>query len=219
MIKRLFLAPGRLLLHILAGGRKKNYRSTRSRPSVGIGAVALSAICWLVLAGGVLYAVDKAGLLKQALDAGVEAAGINEPESQPEQADPPGPPPEPDTPTATGSLNPGSGNEPSAGQSQPPADPPRIQSGQNQKPPEVAEMWLVILHSIPKNAREEAERWQRQYKSKGLTVDILDTDAFPQLLGGHWIVALGPFDNKASATLAANEALKFNSKLMVRRGL
>ena len=221
MLKKLFFAPGRLLLNIFAGGKRKNYRSTRGRPSVGLGVIILSFVCWLLIAGGVLYAVDKAGFLKQALDVGVEVAGVNEPEE-------PGPgnqtqtesEPEPggDSPTATGSLTLGDGT------AQPPqGGGPGTGGGggaaQVQDTPAAAEMWLVILHSIPKSARDEADRWQRQYRSKGLEVDVLDTDAFPRLIGGHWIVAIGPFDDKLSATMAANNATKFNAKLLVRRGM
>ena len=222
MLKKFFLAPGRLLLNILAGNKRKNYRSARGRPSAGLGVIILSSVCWLLIAGGVLYAVDKAGFLKQALDVGVEVTGVNDDleDSKAGNQVQPGPEPGPqtgDTPTATGSLTGGGGatqpSQPGTG-----AD-GGGSSAQVQETPAAAEMWLVILHSIPKSAREEADRWQRQYRSKGLEVDVLDTDAFPRLIGGHWIVAIGPFDDKLSATMAANNATKFNAKLLVRRGM
>jgi hypothetical protein len=82
-----------------------------------------------------------------------------------------------------------------------------------------AERWLVILHTIPKSARDEAERRQNQYRDRGLQVEIMDTDAFPRLVGGSWIIAQGPFDSRAQALEAANTAKEFNSNLMVRRAL
>ncbi len=68
-------------------------------------------------------------------------------------------------------------------------------------------------------ARQEAERRQTQYRNRGLQVEIMDTDAFPRLVGGSWIIAQGPFDGRAEALDAANRAREFNSNLMVRRGL
>ena len=47
----------------------------------------------------------------------------------------------------------------------------------------------------------------------------MDTDAFPRLKGGNWIIAQGPFEDRASALTAAEKAREFNSGLMVRRGL
>jgi hypothetical protein len=80
-------------------------------------------------------------------------------------------------------------------------------------------MWLVVLHSIPSSARAEAERRQAGYKAKGLEVDILDTNAFPRLQPNLWIVALGPFDNRAEALAAADRAKEFNAGLRLLRGL
>lgn len=221
MLKKLFLAPGRLLLTILSAGKRKKYRSSRNHPGIGFGMILLSLLCWLVIAGGVLFAVDKAGLLKQALDVGVEVTGVN-------AGDKPAPGPgdgataeeDGNHPTASGSLISGAGDDsalPQGGQN--------ISGGggtavaENQQPGEVAEMWLVILHSIPKSARDEADRLRKQYKTRGLEVDVLDSDAFPRLKRGLWLVAIGPFEDKNSATEAANKATKFNAQLMVRKGL
>lgn len=222
MLKNLFLSPGRLLINIFSGSKRRNYRSTRSRPSVGLGAIILSLICWLVIAGGALFALDKAGILKQALDTGVEVTGVNDRvDTASGNGSGEGGSVESDTPIAGGQLKP-EGSEPGA--------PPQPQGAQNMNPgadtsavnqqsAEVPEMWVVMLHSIPKRARDEADRLQRQYRSKGLEVEVLDSDAFPLLKSGHWIVAMGPYDDKADATAAANRAAKFNTDLMIRRGL
>ncbi|MGL4208270.1 MAG: hypothetical protein ACRCTY_02665, partial [Candidatus Adiutrix sp.] len=60
---------------------------------------------------------------------------------------------------------------------------------------------------------------QAQYRNRGLRVEIMDTDAFPRLRSGSWIIAQGPFDDRNSALAAADHAKSFQSGLMVRRGL
>ena len=196
MLMDLFLWPGRLAARLF-GRKKVHYRSRRPRPEMGGGLVLLSLALWLAGAGTLLFALDRTGLLKGALDAGVEMAQ-GEKSAEP---DPPPPDPLPDTGELIGPLNP------------PGPDPAQVQAAV------AAEMWLVILHSIPKTARAEAERRQAGYKAKGLEVDILDTNAFPRLPSNYWIIALGPFDDRAGALAAADQAKTFNSGLMVRRGL
>ena len=213
MLKDLFLAPGRLLGKIFSREKRRTYRSTRGRPGVSPGVVILSLLSWLALAGVALYAADKAGLLKQALDVGVEVAGQNAEGDTPDPA--PAPPALPDSTSASGAITPG--GQTSGGGVLPPAG-STAQTGAAIQPPET-ELWLVILHTIPKEARQEAERRQTQYRSKGLGVEILDTDAFPRLSTGYWIIAQGPFEDRASALAAADKAKAFNSGLMVRRGL
>ena len=204
MLKSLFLSPGRLLARLFRRDRRRAYRSARSRSGASPGLVLLSLIAWLALAGLVLYAVDKAGLLKQALDAGVEVATSPEPDG--------GPPPLP-----VGQSNTSAGGSLATIPNNPAPSPPgEVRSSQSTVE---TEMWLVILHSIPKSARAEAERRQSQYISRGLNVEILDTDAFPKLKPGNWIIAQGPFDDRASALAAANKAKAFNDGLMVRRGM
>lgn len=212
MLKDLFLTPGRILSKFFIREKRKAYRSARSRPAESLGTVLLSLVCWLALAGCVLYSIDKAGFLKQALDVGVEVATGDETNEDPQPTQD-----EPQDSEIKGSLE----QEPVA---PPPATPPTTATGnpaaQAESP---GEMWLVILHSIPKSGREEAERRQAQYRGKGLEVEILDTDAFPLLQGSKgeswWIIALGPFDSKAEALSASNKARSFNNGLMVRRGL
>lgn len=208
MLKDLFLTPGRFLTKLFAKEKKRTYRSTRSRPTESLWVAALSVICWLVLAGCLIYSIDKAGLLKQALDVGVEAAtggAETQPLSEPGE-------PEAESGSATGTLT-QNGQAPPSSTTGPPAV-----ANQGQTSVET-ELWLVILHTIPKSAREEAERRQTQYLSRGLRVDILDTDAFPRLRSGSWIIALGPFETRAAAVAASEKAAPFNNGLMIRRGL
>jgi uncharacterized iron-regulated membrane protein len=204
MLTGLFLWPGRLAARLFSSDRKKDYRSRRPRSEATGRLALLSLILWLAGAGALLFALDRTGLLKEALDAGVEAA-------QGERTAPPAPepaPPEPDAPTAGGALT------------QPePVAAPIDQTAQTAPAALETEMWLVILHSIPKTGRAEAERRQAGYKTRGLEVDILDTNAFPKLPPNYWVIALGPFDSRAEALTAADRAKAFNSGLMIRRGL
>ena len=195
MLMGLFLWPGRLAAGLFSSGQKKDYRSRRQRSEATGPLALLSLVLWLAGAGVLLYALDRTGLLKDALDAGVVAAQGEKAAQPPEPATP-----DPGEATAGGALAPA-------------AAPPAPVAQQE------AEMWLVILHSIPKTGRAEAERRQASYKAKGLEVDILDTSAFPKLPPDYWVVALGPFDNRSEAMAAADQAKAFNSGLMVRRGL
>lgn len=195
-MKHFLLAPGLLLAKLLTREKKRSYRSPRQKPEVSPGLAVLSLFCWLALAGAVLFVIDKAGFLEQALDAGVEVAkNIDQPTPEAEI-----PPP------VSGST---------VGQPIP-AAPSTSTSLQQQI---VVEQWLVILHTIPKSGRDEAERRKTRYQNRGLGVDILDTDAFPRLKSGNWIITLGPFDDRDSAMKAAEKAKTFNSKLIVRRGM
>lgn len=216
MLKDLFLTPGRLLTKIFTKEKKRSYRSARSRPAESLATIALSVVCWLALAGCVFYSIDKAGFLKQALDVGVEVAtnGGEEATAPSPTADEPGQ----SSGSITGSLNTNSGGQTA----------PAVNDGarpvQSDQPAVETEIWLVILHSIPKTdeGRREAERRQSQYIGRGLRVDVLDTDAFPLLRGSKgeswWIVALGPFDTREAALAASDKARSFNSGLRVRRG-
>ena len=218
---KLFCIPGRLLAKLFSREKKRAYRSIRSKPSYGPGMILISLVGWLALAGGILFAVDKAGLLNKALDVGVEVAQGGGDQDEAPPADP-GANPEPTSPTTTGSAT---GELSGEGQS-PTGLPPAASGGEgaatgiNKTPVAAAEQWLVILHSIPKSARDEAERRKTRYRNQGLEVDVLDSDAFPLITSGSWwIVALGPFDDKTKALAAANRAKQFNSELMVRRGM
>lgn len=91
-----------------------------------------------------------------------------------------------------------------------------------------AEVWLVILHSIPKRAqseddrraaRAEADRRAAGYKRQGLDAQIFDTDSFPRLKGGFWAVALGPFETGATARQIGDLLREQSPGLMVRQAM
>lgn len=199
MILDLFLSPGRLIARLFFWNKKRTYRSLRKRSGSGPGIFLLSLLIWLTVIGGVLYTVDQTGLLHTTLDTGIETASQAEPLlKQPAASVEPELTPFIETPateeqTATEHLM--------------------------INPSQEVEMWLVVLHTIPKKARDEAERRQAQYLVKGLVVEILDTDAFPKLQSGYWIIAQGPFDDRTSALAAADIVKTFNAGLRVLRGL
>ncbi|MDR3134905.1 MAG: SPOR domain-containing protein [Deltaproteobacteria bacterium] len=82
-----------------------------------------------------------------------------------------------------------------------------------------AEAWLVIVESIPKDKRAEAEQSQARHKRRGVTLEIVDTDAYPRLKGGMWTLASGPYDTEREAQEAAAAIKPKVRDLMVRRGL
>jgi len=213
MLMGLFLWPGRLAAGLFSSDRKKEYRSRRHRAETTGRVVLLSLVLWLAGAGVLLFALDRTGLLKEALDVGVEVAQGErpaEPVSAPEPTPEPEPATEPEPAPAVAPEAPAPAETTAGGLPAPAEEAPAAVE---------AEMWLVILHSIPKAGRDEAERRQAAYKAKGLEVDILDTNAFPRLPPDYWIIALGPFDRRAEALTAADKAKAFNSGIMVRRGL
>jgi len=223
---KLFCIPGRLLAKLFSREKKRAYRSVRSKPVYGPGIILVSLAGWLALAAGVLFAVDKAGLLKQVLDVGVGVTqGTQETETPP--ADPevePGPEPgQITTGSASGGLS-VEGQSTAGLPSTTPGGTERPGGTVNTAPAVEIEQWLVVLHSIPKNSRNEAERRKTQYRNKGLEVDVLDSGAFPRIENGSWwLVALGPFDDKDRAVAVANEvtgtAKQFNTMPRVLKGM
>ncbi|MDR1677202.1 MAG: hypothetical protein LBS44_02285 [Deltaproteobacteria bacterium] len=84
---------------------------------------------------------------------------------------------------------------------------------------EPTESWLVIVESIPKSKRTEAEQSQARHKRRGVELELFDTDAYPLLKSGMWTLASGPYETKKEAeTVAATLKPKVRD-LMVRRGL
>ncbi len=209
MIKALFLAPGRLVSKLFSKDKRRQYRSVRQRQSGGPGVALLSLVIWLALLGGLLVVADKSGFLTDVLDVGVEAVSGNGGSADEDQ----GP-----SALADGAKAALSGPPPAPAQSAEAAE--SVESaavvGESLQR---SELWLVILDTIPKSARDEAERLQIRYRNRGLEVEIMDTDNFPLLLSGYWIIAQGPFDNRADALAAGNIAGTYKSDLIVRRGL
>ncbi|MDR1920762.1 MAG: hypothetical protein LBS31_03345 [Candidatus Adiutrix sp.] len=224
MLKAIFLFPGRLLVKLLVRNKKKSYRSARSRPSGGPGTAVVSLFFWLALAAAALWTSDRAGLLKEALDAGVEAA------AQQNVEDPA--PPEiavaADVEASSGAAGEAlpsvagsptgeeaaAGDNPAAG-----ATPTSVEATTTAAAVENVQVWLVMLHTIPRNARAEAERLKTKYRNLGLSVEIMDTDNFPRLLSGRWIIAQGPFDDRAGAIKASEAYTASTPGLRVVRGL
>ena len=204
MLKGLFLWPGRLVAGLFSNDQqKKEYRSRRRSETTGRIAL-LSLVLWLAGAGILLFALDRNSLSKESPDTGVKATRQGGGEAEPVPPVTETAAPEPGETATDGALA---------------AARPESPAAQAAQPAMETEMWLVILHSIPKTARPEAERRQAGYKTRGLEVDILDTSAFPRLPPNFWVIALGPFDTRAEALTAADQAKAFNSGLMVRRGL
>ncbi|MGL4208600.1 MAG: hypothetical protein ACRCTY_04355, partial [Candidatus Adiutrix sp.] len=171
-----FMLPGRLMVKLLFQGQKRAYRSARVKDKSGPGTVFIALVFWLAIGSALVWGADKAGLLKGALDAGVQVASpANDNLSQPESVDngdvPFAAPPDETVTSLSGVIAEGQG---SPGLIAMPINPSTTAA-------EGVEVWLVILHTIPKNARDEAERRQAQYRNRGLRVEIMDTDAFPRL--------------------------------------
>jgi hypothetical protein len=79
--------------------------------------------------------------------------------------------------------------------------------------------WLVIVESIPKSARQEAEQALTRHKKRGVELELFDTDAYPLLKSGMWTLAKGPFETKAEAEAAAALIKSKVKDFMIRRGL
>lgn len=210
MIKALFLAPGRLVSKLFSKDKRRQYRSVRQRQAGGPGVGLLSLLVWLLLLGGLIVLADKSGFLTEALDMGVEAVSGASDNSADEDQGP--------SALADGAKAALSGPPPALAQPAETAE--SVESaavvGESLQR---SELWLVILDTIPKSARDEAERLQIRYRNRGLEVEIMDTDNFPLLLSGYWIIAQGPFDSRADALAAGNIAGTYKSDLIVRRGL
>lgn len=206
MLKSLFLAPGRLAAKLFNNDKRRHYRSARMRPvNVGMGTVFVSLLFWMALAGGGYMAVSTP-----------TETGSSGPATSGQAQDPPDLPGESGGPLTEGGRVTAGNSTAGAGSSAGGA----VNNSVSTPAPVVTQQWLVILHTIPKSgrdARNEAERKQIQYRNRGLEVEILDTDSYPKLRAGSWIIALGPFDNKDTALTASNIARTFQSDLMVRQ--
>ncbi|MDR1487534.1 MAG: hypothetical protein LBT62_06040 [Deltaproteobacteria bacterium] len=225
MLKDLFLAPGRYLCRKFSRSRKKSRYQSRVLHKGPI--LELSILSWLIavaIAYGIVVWLGSPPIPKELLEAKNAAPTVAQTNQQPQT--------EPTTTTDAQPSQANSGAENSAAASGASATSTggTTQSAgssltQAVSPPtaeiEVAppQVWLVIVESIPKRARTEAEQSQARYKKKGLEFELLDTDAFPLLKSGMWTLALGPFDTKLEAESAALEIKPKVKDLMVRRGL
>ncbi|MDR2141149.1 MAG: SPOR domain-containing protein [Deltaproteobacteria bacterium] len=211
MLKNIFLGPGRVLCGrpLSEGSRgQRRYRLSSYRSQGAI--ILISVFFWAVLV----------------------AAGVTLSYKLGTNVDPPPPKPRaeikprPATPTLTvggpanasaslGAATPVGGDSTPVGSPTPGATPEPAPVALA-KPPEA---WLVIVESIPKTARQEAERSLARHKKKGVALDLLDTDAYPKLKSGLWALAMGPYDSKKEAETAAATLKPKVKGLMVRRGL
>jgi hypothetical protein len=216
MIVDLFMAPGRFICRSFSKGRKRSrYYSTVAEQGP---AVLLSILSWVFVA---------------ALAVGLVLKFASPPiprDYEPEPTSPPAAAGVLQTPAAPPASSASADNPPQAAEAaigravQPTstsiatsaAEPP---AAEVVAAPLAAEVWLVIVESVPKSARTEAERSQARHKRRGVELDLADTDAYPLLKGGMWTLVKGPFDTKAEAEAAARELKPKVKDLMVRRGL
>jgi hypothetical protein len=227
MLKTILLGPGRLLCGrgLTDEGRHRRYRLAAYKNPGEIPVIIVSLIFWaLAISGAVLVSA--------------KTSNVNPPRPQPAPTARTEPAasaqaPEAGNQTAPPSAVSGSLTAPAAGnltvpaaQAAPPAGGnltagavPAVSQPQSPALAVPPEIWLVIVESIPKSARPEAERALARHKKRGVELELLDTDAFPKLKSGMWTLALGPFDSKKEADAAAVILKPKVKDLMVRRGL
>jgi hypothetical protein len=218
MLKTIFLAPGRVVCgqSVSAGHRPHRFRRSAFRqrgPVLGV-----SLLFWALLAGLGVILSAKLGTNVDPPAPPPKAGAQLRPAAQAAQAAPGAPAPAAGPASAAAGVPAGQALLDQAeraalaaqgGQAEPAARPLA-------KPPEI---WLVIVESIPKSARPEAERAVARHRKKGVSLELLDTDAFPRLKSGLWALAQGPFDTKKEADEAAAGIKAKVKSLMVRRGL
>lgn len=64
--------------------------------------------------------------------------------------------------------------------------------------------WFVVLGSFPKNDREKANQRLQSVQGSGYSASIIDSDNYPGLRGGLWVVVMGPY-SKAYAKSVADQ--------------
>lgn len=82
------------------------------------------------------------------------------------------------------------------------------QSNQLTPVPPPSGTWFVILGSYQKYESEKANQRLQYIQGLGYSANILDTNNYPKLAGGLWIVAMGPY----SKTYARSLAVQVKSK-------
>ncbi|MDR1577630.1 MAG: SPOR domain-containing protein [Deltaproteobacteria bacterium] len=205
MLKTIIFGPGRLLCGQPVAQKHSSHPRLAAYRSQGP-VIALSLICWALVVAGILFGLKMLS-----------------------NVDPPPPPLPPlDRSTAVAQAEAGAGiiQAPISGAAgsglAAATNSPAPEAGQGhalETAPPPTQAWLVIVESIPKSARSEAERALAKHKKKGVRLELLDTDAYPKLKSGLWALAQGPFDTKSEAEAAAVTLKPQVKGLMVRRGL
>lgn len=89
---------------------------------------------------------------------------------------------------------------PPAGKTRPP-DEPAVR-----RPPPAAQSpagdWLVVAGSFTRAEKVRAERQLMAVMEAGFDARLVDSSAYPLLAPDLWVVAIGPFDNRAAANAA-----------------
>lgn len=242
MIKDLFLAPGRLFCQTFLAANKNRPRFT-TRQVVRGPVLPLSLVCWLLVAlaayagvtrfaSPVAPSLVRTGTDSEPTPAAAQAGSSGQGTAGAAQAGAAG---------AAGASGAGAQAEASgqASGSVAAGAPPRAAGTVSGTPgaqgpapgqsapaqaaaaavPEVGEAWLVIVESVPKQRRTEAEQSVARHKRRGVDLELFDTDAYPFLKSGMWALASGPYENKSDAEAAAAVLKPQVRDLMVRRGL
>ncbi|MDR1297681.1 MAG: hypothetical protein LBO05_10000 [Deltaproteobacteria bacterium] len=236
MIKDLFLAPGRLFCQTFLAANKNRPRFT-TRQVVKGPVLALSLICWLLVALAAYAGVMKfaspvapslvqTGTDSERTPAAAQAGSSGQGTGGAAQAGAAG------AGARAGASGQASGSVPAGAPSQAAGTVPGTPGAQGQAPgqsapaqaaaaavPEAGEAWLVIVESVPKQRRTEAEQSVARHKRRGVDLELFDTDAYPFLKSGMWALASGPYENKNDAEAAAAVLKPKVRDLMVRRGL
>jgi hypothetical protein len=219
MLKDMFLAPGRYICRKFSRSRKKSRYQSRTLHKGPV--VPISIFAWLLAVGvayGLVVWLGSPPIPRDLLEAQNSAPppAATTAASQPQAGAAASTAPQTTT-TASGNLTasaPNNSTEAAGSSLVQSVSPPAVT--ENVPPPEV---WLVIVESIPKKSRTEAEQSQARHKKRGVDLELLDTDAYPLLKSGMWTLAMGPFDTKLEAEAAALEIKPKVRDLMVRRGL
>ncbi|MDR1083289.1 MAG: SPOR domain-containing protein [Deltaproteobacteria bacterium] len=208
MLKTIFFGPGRVLCgrSVSENSRNPRFRLPFYRNPGQVTVLVISVFFWaMVITGGVLLTT---------LNSNVDPPAPPRPREA-ETEPPPASAPVPAERAGTGNNNLTASLTPAAVS----ASPQTAVSPPEATPLSPPEIWLVIVESIPKSARSEAEKAQARHKMRGVELDLLDTDAYPKLKSGMWTLAQGPFDSKKEAEAAALSLKPKVKDLMVRRGL
>ncbi|MGA9998422.1 MAG: SPOR domain-containing protein [Pyrinomonadaceae bacterium] len=70
-----------------------------------------------------------------------------------------------------------------------------------QLPQPSAGTWFVILGSFPKNDYEQANQRLQSVRGAGYDASIIDTNNYPGLRGGLWVVVMGPYSQSYAKSL------------------